>query len=131
MIRLSRNQCLFTVVAVGLTTAFVVMLYGHIGDKAWGSIPMLAIGYGIAMFLAGLAFGATDPVARSRSDLGFGYHAITFVVVAVIGIGAAIYYTQPVWPQLVGLAGWFVGLSVHYLFSRRTIKGIEREEAFP
>ncbi len=131
MIKLTRNQWCFALVAAGLTAAFHHHLFGFIEEEQWSSIGWYAGGYGVAMFLAGLAFGATDSVAKSRLDLGFGYHAITFVVVLVVGTLAALVYGQPVWPQLLGTAGWAVGLYVHYRMSRRTVKGLDAEEAFP
>lgn len=131
MPRLTRNQLLFTGIAIALTIAFVIYLYRLLSAGRFGEIPPLAIGFGVAMFVAGLACGATDPVAKSRGDLGFGYHAITFVVVAVIGLSAAALNGQPLWPQAVGLLGWALGLWIHYTVSQRSLKGIPRDEAFP
>ena len=70
-------------------------------------------------------------MVKTRADLGFRYHAITFAVMGPISIAATALAGESVWPQLVGLAGWGVGLYLHSLYSRRTLKGLAADEAFP
>ena len=78
--------------------------------------------------------GAFDPVRRSRGVLAFQYNLITYVIsVAIwipwnsIGLAAE---EETSTTYLLGMGFWGLGVLVHYLTSRGTMKGIPKKEMF-
>jgi len=132
MEKLSKNQLLFAIIAVLLTFTFLHALRHFITNQIWNGIYIIAIGFGILMFLNGLVNGYFDDERKQRIDISFRYHFITFVTVNSVHFLYLLVFetnftlTNAVW----GLIAWSIGLLAHFLYSRKTIKGYTAEELF-
>ena len=134
MKRLTRNQWLFAGVFALYTVVFHILLNRTIEAERYESIWMLATGYGVLTFFTGLLIGAFDSVRQSRGVMSFQYNAITYLTsliiwatflvtgMAVEEAGSRVY--------ILGLGFWGLGVFVHYLASRSTVKGIPKTEMF-
>lgn len=134
MTRLTRNQWIFAVIFAVYTATFHYLLNKTIDTGRHESIWILATGYGGLTFLTALLIGAFDPVRQSRGVMSFQYNMITYVTSVIIWLtflftglatkeaGSNVY--------LLGVAFWGLGVFIHYLSSRSTLKGIPKKEMF-
>jgi len=134
MIGLSRNLKVFGSIFAFYSLGFHYLLSRSLAAAHYDQIWMFASGYGLATFFTALILGAFDPVRRGRGDLGFQYHLVTYVVsvgVYVVWIFAGPTPEKQAIPgYLIGMGAWGLGLFVHYLASRATIKGISKRKMF-
>jgi hypothetical protein len=134
MFKLTRNLIIFAIIAIVLTVSFHWMLSSFLENETYGRILPLAIGYAVAMFANGWFNGSKDDSFLTRADLGFSYHAMTFMVVVPIWMIFA--WLRPEVPdsskvgESIGVAIWGVILLIHLFASRRSIKGYSKQEVF-
>ena len=138
MLKLSKNRIFFGVLVFIYSLVFNHFYGLHVTADQWLNVARVAAIYGCSIFITGLILGIKDPVKDSRFDQGFQYHLVTFIVVNI---------THLLWPLVVhseiessvqigvlarvlSVAAWGVGLLVHYLLTRKTIKGIPRDKVF-
>ena len=122
----------------GFTLLFSIIffynLYSAIANQSYDNIWIYATLYGMALFICGFVLGYNDPVQSSRHDLGFQYHLITFVVVNGVGIVSLFSAMGLSWTTffnaILSIIFWGLGLLVHYFFSTKTIKGLDKDEIF-
>lgn len=128
----SKHQALFAILSVVLTTVFLLTLNYFIANKEWKNINIIAIAFGILMFVNGLANGYFDNHRMYNYDLGFRYHLITYFAVNVVHIVyvliASSHFTFK--NAALGAIFWGIGLLVHSLYVKKTIKGYTPEELF-
>jgi hypothetical protein len=134
MVQLSKPQMVFSAITILLSIAFFVLLNQLLQERNYSLIVFPAVGYGLAMFFAGLLCGKQDDEAKTRLDIGFRYHLLTFIIVNTVALIAACAF-----PMLRGHlliftliqpVAWGLGLYVHWYYSKKGIKGYERSELF-
>lgn len=131
---MTNNQKYFGILILIFSATFFYYLYSALQTHSFDNIWLFAILFGAALFITGLVLGYKDPVRKSRTDLGFQYHLITFIIVNVIGI-PWLFISMGLNKEILINAAfqcipWGIGLFVHYYFSSRSIKGINKEEIF-
>ena len=134
MTRPTKNQWIFAAIFAGYTILFHHFLSRTIEAQEYETIWMFATGYGVITFLTALILGAFDSIRRSRGVLAFQYNLTTYVVSVVIwllwnalGLAAAEEMSRT---YLLGMGFWGLGVLVHYLSSKSTVKGIPKREMF-
>ncbi len=134
MIQLTKQSTQFAFTAIILTSLFSYFLFTWIATAQYAKIWPMAIGYGVGMFAAGYFNGVKDPIRKTRQDIGFLYHLLTYIIVNIIQFIALVLILGWYEPALEGLfvqaVAWGIGLLIHYFFSRRSIKGHSKEELF-
>ena len=131
---MTKNLKYFAGITFILSVLFFYLLYSDLSINVYHRIWIYATLYGSALFLSGLAFGYRDSIRDTRLDLGFFYHLVTFVIVNVVGL-VSLFIAMGSYPitLLSGLLPtffWFLGLIIHYYFSSRSIKGMDRDSIF-
>lgn len=134
MMRPTRNQWIFATIFAGYTVLFHHFLSSTIEAQQYERIWMFATGYGVLTFFTALVIGAFDPIRRSRGVLAFQYNLTVYVVSVVIwlvwnGVGLAA-EEEMSRTYLLGMGFWGLGVLVHYLSSKSTVKGIPKREMF-
>ncbi len=131
---LTKNLKYFSGIAIIFSIVFFYNLYAALQAQSYNKIWVYALLYGILMFCAGLILGYRDPVRESRTDLGFQYHLITFIIVNAIGIPALFFAMglniETITGAILQSFSWGLGLFVHYYFSSKSLKGMDKEEVF-
>lgn len=131
---MTNNLKYFSVLTLIFSTAFFYYLYSSLQTHSFGNIWLFAILFGVVLFIAGLVLGYKDSVRRSRADLSFQYHLMTFIIVNVIGIPWLFISmglnNDTLLSATFQCIPWGIGLFVHYYFSSRSIKGMNKEEIF-
>lgn len=128
----------FTGVAIVLTILFRHFLSASIAVHSTGHIIVVAVVYGLCMFLSGYYFGGKEARRLPLYDVGFRFHLATYIVVIgvselwfALGLGApgetatATNYTALIWGALLVLH-FILFLVAH----RRTIGYINKDELF-
>lgn len=132
MKNLSKQQLSFAIVCVALTASFLYTLNKFISNQQWESINIIAIIYGALMFVNGLLNGYFDTNRLLRIDLSFRYHLITFITVNGVHVIFLLLANTnfTIVNALLSTLFWGIGLFVHYLYAKKTIKGYTAEELF-
>lgn len=126
----------FAVSALFLTVLFRYALHLCIGMEGSFEATLCSIGYFCLMFLLGWYIGGKDEAENGIHDIGFRFHAITYLL--SIGLGYASFYIG--WnaenfktTSFIGVC-WGIGLLLHFIFfliaQKETIKGYKKEELF-
>jgi len=131
---MTKNQKYFGILVLIFSVTFFYYLYSALKTEVYNNIWLYAIAFGILLFTSGLVLGYNDSVRESRTDIGFQYHIITFIVVNIIGIpwlfitmGININTMLNVTLQIMP---WGLGLLLHYYFSSTSIKGMNKKVLF-
>ena len=134
MFKLSGNLKVFGALAFIYTLVFNYYYSAFITDGLWSNVAIAATLYFFAMFATGLLLGFKDPIKATRFDQGFQYHLVTYTVVNATRILWTLSdfsaEADTIGMSLLTALSWGVGLLVHYLVVKRTIKGISRDEVF-
>lgn len=134
MKKLTTNLKYFAIALMVLTLTFSYYLYSFIASEQYTNIIVLATAFGISVFAVGLYFGYNDKEVNTKIDLGFNYHLFTYIIVNGIGIiwlfSVLGFTNENIKMAASQLLFWGIGLFVHYLFSRRSIKGYDRDTIF-
>ena len=134
MMHLTRNLWIFATSFAVYSIVFHQLLSRTLDAGRHEQIWMIATGYGVLTFLTALLLGRFDSVRASRGVLAFQYNLITFAVsvlvwVAWSALGLAAVEVRST-TYLLGMGFWGLGVFVHYLSSRNTVKGIPKKEIF-
>ena len=131
---MSNNLIYFSGLTLTFSVIFFYYLYANLIIESYDKIWIYALLYGTALFISGLTLGYKDSVRKSRLDLGFQYHLMTFVVVNGVGIISLLiamgFSTQNFITGILSILFWTLGILVHYYYSLKTIKGMDKEEIF-
>lgn len=131
---MTNNLKYFGGLTLVLSVAFFYYLHSALHAQSFSNIWLFAILYGVILFIAGLVLGYKDPIRRSRADLSFQYHLMTFIIVNIIGIPWLFISMGLNNSTLLSAAfqcvPWSIGLFLHYYFSSRSIKGMNKKEIF-
>ena len=126
----------FIVGALLLTVIFRYVLNLSIGEESLNIGILSSVIYFCLMFMCGWYFGKKDATENGFYDIGFRYHAATYVI--CVGISYVAYYvglnTESLWSMTITALSWGIGLLVHLIVfllgQRRTIKGYAKDEIF-
>ena len=101
-------------------------------------VGLLAVGYGLALFIAGWVLGVRDDDHLPVMDLGLRFHAATYVVFHAVSYGwmlwgdpaasetlHALHWTAFIWGVLLA-----VHIALWYGLRRRSIDGLDRDRIF-
>ena len=135
MLSLSRNLKLFSVLMTIYSIVFQNYYNQFLNEENWNYVILCAAGLFVTSFATGLILGWKDPLRNHRNDLGFLYHLMTYITVNAVAVvwflaGLSSDKVTPVMIIMMVIS-WGVGLLVHHLISRKTIKGMTKTEAFP
>ncbi len=134
MITMTKNLKYFSGLTLIFSAVFFYNLYSALQTQSYSNIWIFAILYGAILFCTGLFLGYKDSVRKSRADLGFQYHLMTFIIVNGIGIPWMFISiglkTETLLSASTQFIPWGIGLFVHYYFSSRSMKGMNKEEVF-
>ena len=131
---LTNNLKYFCGLAFIFSTVFFYVLYTALLAESYNQIWLYATLYGITLFASGFALGYHDPVRKSKLDLGFQYHLMTFIVVNSVGLVSLFiamgFNKETLLYGVFPLVFWAIGLLVHYYSSSRSIKGMDKKGLF-
>lgn len=132
--KLTQNLKMFAVLTLIYSAIFFHVLYTNIALAQWGIVSAAGVVFFVMMFLTGLLLGMKDEQAKTRINLSFAYHLVTFIVVNAVHF---LWFFAD-WIPLrttffefgIGIAAWGLGLFVHYIFAKKSIKGYDANEVF-
>ena len=131
---MTNNLKYFSVLTLIFSTIFFYYLFASLRAHSYGNIWLIALSFGVLLFISGLILGRKDSVRHSRADLSFQYHLMTFIIVNGIGIPWQLISMGIDRGSLINVAyqcvPWGIGLAIHYYFSSKSIKGMNKEEIF-
>lgn len=134
MIKLSKNAKILGILMIVYSLVFHYYLSHYLAAGQHEKIIPVALTLFFVAFSTGLILGAFDPVRKSRSDLSFQYHLITYVVMnstAFLWLATGLASNQEQLSHaLLTAVSWGVGLIIHWFLSRRTIKGLPKASVF-
>ena len=129
---------IFLLVLLVATGAFRVSLSHLLDAESWTAVGLLAVGYGLALFIAGWVLGVRDDDHLPVMDLGLRFHAATYVVFHAVSYGwmlwgdpaasetlHALHWTAFIWGVLLA-----VHIALWYGLRRRSIDGLDRDRIF-
>lgn len=134
MKKITNNLKYFSVLTLVFSIAFFYSLYSSLATASFSNIWIYCSLFGISLFASGLGLGYNDSVRDSRIDLGFYYHLMTFIIVNSIGLISMFlvmgFHIHTLYYSVFSVFFWAIGLAIHYYFSSRTIKGIDKRDIF-
>jgi len=137
--KISRNLWIFCIINLISSIIFFTYLGNAVSGpdassttQNWTLALIAPLVYGFTWFLSALILGYNDKVRQSRSNIGIMYHLACIVVLSVSIIYAAILFKDLRTWQFIVLPILFNGISflIHWLATRRYIKGISKSDAF-
>ena len=131
---LTNNLKYFCGLTLIFSITFFYYLYSSILIESYNKIWVYATLFGIALFISGFALGYNDSVRKSRLDLGFQYHLMTFIIVNFIGIVSLFiamgFNMKTLLYSILSLIPWGIGLYANYYSSSKSIKGMDKKDIF-
>ncbi len=141
MMKLTRNLKVYTAFIILVSTIFYVMTMLDVGTNTTensdgtttitSSIPLY---WFATVFIAFLLFYFTDKKRDSRSNLGLAYHIVTTAVVllplAIFSIYSIISKGMLDYFVLVPMGALIISLLIHWIATRRDLKGFESKKVF-
>lgn len=126
----------FSIGALLATVLFRYMLNLCIGMKSWTVSILCSVIYFCCMFLCGRYFGKKDATDNGIHDIGFRFHAVTYIL--CIGTGYAASHigwnTESLRSMTITAISWGGVLLAHFILflieQKRTIKGYAKDEIF-
>lgn len=102
--------------------------------EQWNNVIISAIALLVVTFASGLILGYNDPTRKSRADLAFQYHFVTYVVVNAIGVlwlATGLASEKETWGMAaLTIVAWGAGVILHRWLSKMTIKGLHKGTIF-
>lgn len=130
MLKKNKNIMLFSVLTLLYTVGFYSLLERLLSTEKWNFILIIIVVYILLMLSTGKLLGDKEDTLV-RSDNGFTYHAATFLIVNAVGFGwILIFRPTNILYQVISSLSWFVGLLVHYVESKKSLKGYDKKEVF-
>lgn len=128
----------FAIVSAILTIGFRYLLSSAIQNQTTNLIIAAAIGYALALFIAGWYLGRKDGEYLPFLDIGFRFHVTSFIVHNLISeLWFLLNFNAPqenIRVIHLTAAYWAIGLFIHFLFyllaKRRGINGLSKDEIF-
>ncbi|MFO8023050.1 MAG: 2TM domain-containing protein [Perlabentimonas sp.] len=135
---LTKNLLIFSVSLILLTILFRFSLSTMLQNRLFFSVWIVAVAYGIIVFIMGWVFGKRDNLNLPLYDVGFRFHLATYVICNLIGEIWYLLDLQSDYEKIrtIHLTAlfWGIGLLIHfiiYLITRKdAIKGIKKSEIF-
>lgn len=135
---ITKNLLIFSGGLIILTIAFRFSLSTMLQNQLFSSVWIIAIIYGILIFIIGWVFGKRDKMHLPLYDIGFRFHLTTYIICNIIAEGWYLIGFQSEYENLrtVHLTAvfWGIGLLIHfiiYLITRKNaINGIKKSEIF-
>ena len=94
-------------------------------------MTILAIASFFTWFCTGLLLGMKDDSRHTRGNLGLMYHVVSTVIVAIASIWGSAFLSHLEWTDTaLVLAIMGASLLIHWLATRKSLKGIDKKEAF-
>jgi hypothetical protein len=132
------NQLKFAGTLALLTVAFRFGLSALLDHKEFSPVWVIAVLYGVLIFIAGWIFGKKDHESIPLYDIGFRFHLTTYIVYNILSelwfmLG---FHSQYENIKVIHLTVfiWGICIVIHFIFfliSRKdTIKGLEKSEIF-
>ena len=126
----------FAISALFATILFRYILSLCIGMNSWILSILCSVIYFSCMFLCGWHFGKKDSEGNGIHDIGFRFHALTYIL--CIGMGYLAYLfdwnTENLGSILITAITWGLVLLVHLILfmieQNKTIKGYAKDDIF-
>lgn len=131
--QLSKHLKIFSLLAIGYTVIFLIVLYTFVDTHNAGGISIAAFVYAIVMWLTGFGLGSTDEIRKTRINLPFFYHVMTYITVNTTGLIYIVLFrrnTEDIIGIVMQILIWGILLGIHYRNARKSIKGLRKEEVF-
>lgn len=132
--KLSKNLKVLGVLISLYTIVFHYYFSQFLTAEQWSNVIITAIALFVVTFVSGLILGAKDPVRKTRSDLVFQYHLITYITVNTVGVlwlTTGLASEKETWSvAALTIVLWGVGVIVHRWLSNMTIKGMSKGTIF-
>lgn len=131
---MTKNLKYFSLLTSIFSCIFFFFLNRDIRTEPDHFIWLYAFLFGSSIFISGLLLGYKESIRKIRFDLMFQYHLATYIIVNIIGIISFILSLglnkSTLFIALAQALPWGVGLVIHYYFSLRSIKGIQKKNLF-
>ncbi|MBL4625257.1 MAG: hypothetical protein JKY42_08990 [Flavobacteriales bacterium] len=131
---MTTNQKYFGILNLIFSISFFYYLNSSLHEKSYDFLTLSAVLFGLLIFIAGYILGYKDPIRNSRNNISFQYHLTTFIVVNSVGIPWLFISrglnTSSLISASLQLFPWAIGLLIHFYFSSKSIKGMDKEEIF-
>lgn len=126
----------FSISALVATVLFRYILSLCIGMNSWILTLLCSATYFCCMFLCGWHFGKKDSEYNGIHDIGFRFHAVTYML--CISISCLAWHigwnTEGLSSIIITAISWGIGLIVHFIFFlieyKKTIRGYAKDELF-
>jgi predicted Na+-dependent transporter len=131
--KFTRNLKIYIVLLTAYSLVFFYLLHTFINNEQWTNILIIAVTFFLGIGVTTFLLERLESKRNVRLDLDFTYHLMSYVVINIIGFGWYILFrlSDLLHPMnAIGLGGWTLGLLIHYFSSRRSIKGMSKEEVF-
>jgi len=138
MKNLSRPLLFFVSLFFALTILFRILLSHFLREEAYSAVMILAIIYGVSLFLSGWILGKAHGIQKLKSDFGLSFNAGSFLMWTaasflwfLAGNPAetesirSVYLAVFIWGGFV-----IIHLLIFLLLKRNSIKGFHRSEIF-
>lgn len=126
----------FAICALFATILFRYILSLCIGMNSWTMSILCSIVYFCSMFLCGWLFGKKDSVDNGIHDIGFRFHAVTYILCISMSYLAYLFdwNTENLGSILITAITWGLVLLVHLILfiieQKKTIKGYAKDDIF-
>jgi hypothetical protein len=135
---ITKNLIAFSIGLVVFTVAFRFSLSFMLQNRLFSNAWIVAITYGVLIFIIGWIFGKKDKINLPLYDIGFRFHLATYIICNLI---AEIWYLMDLQSEYENIRAvhltaifWGIVLLIHfiiYLFTRKNaIKGLKKSEIF-
>ncbi len=128
---LTKNQRIYAGLIAIYTMVMAYHLHKFHEEGSFHLIPYIVVGYAVVMLITGIKLALTDSIRNSRHDSDFIYHLQTYVITNVIGLTWIIFWRpDEIDGALIGISVWSLFMLAHYFASKKSIKGMKKEEVF-
>lgn len=134
----TKNLNRFLFITLLLTIVFRYGLSAILASELFSYVALVAIAYGVSVFITGWVFGKKDNLHLPIYDIGFRFHLVTYAVangVAIVwysfGLQSKYEHIDTVYYTALF---WGAGLLLHFIFflitRRNAIKGLSKDDIF-
>lgn len=135
---ISKNLIAFSVCLVALTIVFRYLLSSTLQNRLFDAVWIVAVIYGVLVFIIGWVFGKKDKMHLPLYDVGLRFHLATYLICNLIAEAWYLFGLQSDYEKIkivhLTVLFWGIGLLIHfviYLITRKNaIKGIKKSEIF-
>jgi len=135
---ITKNLVLFSLVLIILTILLRYALSFSLQNQHFNSVWLIAVLYGLIVFVFGWIFGKRDNESLPLYDIGFRFHVATYFICNVIAELWYLLELQSDYEKIkvvhLTVLFWGIGLFIHFIFYLNTrknvIKGLKKSEIF-